>query len=344
LLSTRVEKVEIFASLPFETLPPPPYRPGVGRWLTRVGAATIGASLLAPSIILVAYGPGPETDPDGAGAVILLIVVTLLSFALGLFGVSLIGRGRRLQAFPALELMRRDRRAPVLFLRSFDDDDLIDPTPRMIPLGDFFPRRYEESLAQALQKLGPMVTIGRPGDKLALLGGGRLCVPDHAWKQAVEYLRAHASVVVLMVGRSQGLWWEITSSLATVPIDRLLFFFPYVEEAKRRQSLAQRFLGYRPASMPLLTGAYRRMEEERERRYALFRERLQPLVSKPLPLTLGDAQFLDFMADGRPRFMTRVRPWWWPAAILTPSMRRMLTNNARTLEPFLLKLGRGEHS
>ena len=88
----------------------------------------------------------------------------------------MIGRGRRMRALPALELLHRDRRAPVLFMRSFEDDDLVDPTPRMIPLGDMFPRRYEESLVEPLHAIGPMISIGRPGNKLALPGGAPLVV------------------------------------------------------------------------------------------------------------------------------------------------------------------------
>jgi hypothetical protein len=324
------------ASLPFDTLPPLPYNPRLGRALTRAGGATLVVSLL-PWVIVVAVGAGYRMNSDDVGSVAFLIVATLISLMIWLVGVALIGRGRRLQSCPALQLMQRDPRRPILFLRSFDDDDLFDPTPRMIPLGDYFPRRYEESLAQALRTIGPMITIGRPGDELALLGGARLCVPDHAWKTAVEYLRNRASVVVLMIGRSQGLWWEITSSLESVPIERLLCFFPYVEETKRRRSFMQRFLYYHPAEMPLFKGAYRRMELEREKRYALFQERVQPLLAKSLALRLDNAQFVDFLPDGTPRVLQSVRPWWWPLAIFTPSMRRMLTNNERTLQPFLEK-------
>jgi hypothetical protein len=327
------------AAFPFETVPPPPYNPSLGRWLTLVGAAIVVISLLLPALAWhAAYGPFLQINADDPNAIVLVAWIPLVSFAFCLFGVSfgvsLIGRGRRLQAPPALELLRRDRRAPVLFLRFFDDDDLIDPAPRMVPLGDLFPRRYEESLALALKGIGPMITIGRPGDTLAMLGGGRVCVPDHVWKDAVDYLRARASAIVLVVGRSQGIWWEITSSLESVPVERLLFFFPYVEETKRRRSFVQRALHFRPANLPLWRGAYRRMEQERAKRYAAFRERMPPLVARALPPTLDDSQFIDFIEDGTPRVLKRVRPWWWPVAVLVPSMRRMLADHRRTLQPF----------
>jgi hypothetical protein len=332
--------VSDLTELPFDTLPPPPYRPGTGRSLTVVGALFILTSLGLPASLFLYAASGPDlelnpNDPAGLGVV---VFAALLSFTLVIVGALLIARGRQLRALPAQVLLAHDRREPILFLRSFDDDDLIDPTPRMVPLGDYFPRRYEESLAAALQAVGPMITIGRPGDQFELLGAGRLFVPDHAWKAAVAYLQARAAIVVLMVGRSEGIWWEITSSLTDIPRERLLFFFPYIEEAKKRRSVWQRLFFFHPANLPLSSRTYRRMELEREQRYALFRERVQPQLPGPLPGTLGSALFIDFQADGTPRALRTVRPWWWLVAIMTPSVRRMLVDYRRSLVPFVAKL------
>ena len=70
-------------------------------------------------------------------------VLTLLIAApsvLGLFGGTwVISVGRRMRAIPAETPVKEGDHPPILFLRSFDDDDLVDPTPGMIPIGDFFP-------------------------------------------------------------------------------------------------------------------------------------------------------------------------------------------------------------
>jgi hypothetical protein len=123
-----------------------------------------------------------------------------------------------------------------------------------------------------------------------------------------------------------------------VPRQRLLFFFPYVEEAARRRSLWQRFFHYRPANAPLVRQPFLRMEQERQARFALFRERMQPHLLQPLPETIEHALFIDFQPNGHPRALITARPWWSPLGILTPSVKRMLSNMERTLLPFVEKL------
>ena len=226
----------------------------------------------------------------------------------------------------------------MLYLRSFDDDDLVDPTPRMIPLGDYFPYRYEETLCDALSPIAPAVSIGRPGNKVAQLGGSRLFVPDNAWQQAVSYLRARAAAVVLVIGRTEGLWWEVETSMREVPRERLLFFFPFVEQAARRRGVWQRIFKIHPSRMPFSSSAFQRMQAEREARYDLFRARVQPFCETPLPASLGDSQFVDFTADGCPRLLPRVRPWSWWMFGFTPSTARMVIDLRRTLQPFVDKL------
>lgn len=316
--------------LPFETLPGPLRRQGLGSLVVGVGVAMVILGLFAPTAALVML------DSGGDGA---LVIVLAFLFIAGLYGgVQLIAHGRRMRAIPAEQQLAATERPPVLFLRSFDDDDLLDPTPRMIPLGDFFPRRYEESLVQPLEGVGPMVSIGRPGNRLPMLGGARLFVSDRHWQEAVNHLREHAAAVVLMIGRTEGLWWEIESSIRSVAPEKLLFFFPYVEESKRRQSLMQRFLGYRPAEVPLSRKAYRRMEQEREARYHEFRKRVQPLLSAELPAELGSSQFIDIDSKGQIRVLQTRRPWWQALTFATPSLRMMSMNLRRTLDPFVRKI------
>ncbi len=326
---------------PFETSPPPAHRPSKGRRFIVLGSLIMVAATLAPTIAAYALDLSYRSEDE---LLPLILLGSLVVYAAFLWGVRLISIGRRMRAPPAQDVLGADPRGPVLFLRSFEDDDLIDPTPLMVPMGDMFQRRYEETLCKPLSTIGPVISVGRPGNELPMLGGARLFVPHHAWKSAVEFLRGQAAGVILMVGRTEGVWWEITSSIQSVPLERILFFFPYVENARLRRSVWQRLLHFIPARMPLSTKAYRRMEAERQARYALFRERVQPLLPAPLPEELGRSQFIDFLPDGTPRRLGTVRPWWWPIAVMAPSTAKMAINLRRTLAPFVSKIAGVESS
>jgi len=65
-------------------------------------------------------------------------------------------RGQKLRAPRALEVLASDERAPVVLLRSFDDDDLIDPSPSYnVWFAYHVARRYEDHLVKALRPIGP---------------------------------------------------------------------------------------------------------------------------------------------------------------------------------------------
>ena len=325
-------------NLPFETIPGPQPRPGLAPWLALIGWIAIIASVAVPMVVLHIMGVGDSVDPFEPrlyGWYLVFAVILVVGF---FGGVWLVALARRLRVRPADTVLAEASRPLVLFLRSFDDDDLIDPTPRIIPLGDFFPYRYEESLCAALEPVAPAVSIGRPGNKIAQLGGARFFVPDRAWRDAVGYLRRRAAVVVLVIGRTEGLWWEVETSMQQVPPERILFFFPFVEHAERRRNVWQRVFKFHPSRMPFSSRAFARMEAERQARYALFRERVQPFCSAPLPAALGTSQFVDFKSDGTPRALPRVRPRTWWVYGLTPSTARMVIDLPRTLKPFIDKL------
>lgn len=77
----------------------------------------------------------------------------------------------------------------------------MDPCPMAI-----IPNRYEESSGNTLEKLNPVVAIGRPRDTLDFSGAARFYVSDDHWQQAVLYFMKHTSAVVYIVGETRGLW------------------------------------------------------------------------------------------------------------------------------------------
>ena len=89
--------------------------------------------------------------------------------------------------------------APVLYLRSFTDDEAAG-------------RRYgklteEEQLAKALAWFGPLLAVGHPGERLPHVGAQRIYLADDVWQPRVTELMKTASLVVIRTGSSQGFRW-----------------------------------------------------------------------------------------------------------------------------------------
>jgi len=265
-------------------------------------AATLAAVFVLPATLLL--------DPQIFRTLIWMLVAVPGVVALPI-GAQVVIYGRRMRARDALSVLSIDPRPPVLYLRSFDDEDLPDPTFRSpfhlenLP-NPFIPQRYEERLVPVLRRIGPVISIGRPGERRAELGAARLYVRDDDWQAAVRYLAADAAALVIVVGRSHSLWWEIDLVLAHVRRERLLFFFPYVDESKARRRFWRKYYEIIPSVIPRSIG--QRSEEERQARYRLFRERLEQKVSGRWPEELGGAQFLDFSDPESPRLLATKRP------------------------------------
>lgn len=93
-------------------------------------------NFVGPALVASLIDNGFDVADDDFGLIHFIIFIPIL---LGLyFGLWQIVQGRRMSFMPATVLLAEGERPPVLYLRSFDDDDLIDPMPPMVPLGDLF--------------------------------------------------------------------------------------------------------------------------------------------------------------------------------------------------------------
>lgn len=131
---------------------------------------------------------------------------------------------RRLRARLDLATQADDQRAPVVYLRSFDVDRRLSRRP--LAIGRVLASRTEEEqLVVALRESGPVVALGRPGERLPRLGAERVYVEDADWRQQVLSWFARAALVVIHVPAkpTEGLTWEVEHVLGTVALDRLVF-------------------------------------------------------------------------------------------------------------------------
>jgi hypothetical protein len=215
--------------------------------------------------------------PGGSAKIVLGIAV----FLAALLAFPLHFLANKLGAASAVDVLRDDARSPVLFLRGFsaDRDDFLSRwIKRPAALAGW--RKddgvtHEEKLVHALRSIGPVVAIGRPGEKWPTLGAARLYVADAHWRETVQRLASEAALTVIQLGDSPGLWWEVEHAIETLPPERLLLYLPTATEGKAEEA------------------------------YQAFRLRAKAMHPQDLPPSCGDAAFIAFDRAWRAIFLRR---------------------------------------
>ncbi|MEV0375165.1 transferase [Streptomyces sp. NPDC050636] len=134
-------------------------------------------------------------------------------------GVLTLRYTRPRSARGAAQALLADGRRPVLYLRSFDDDD----TTNQVDDGAVVNiHSREEQLAGALGAVGPVIAVGKPRETLPQLGAARFYLPLDDWQPAVLRLMELSQLIVLRLGLGDGLWWEVEQARATQPARKLV--------------------------------------------------------------------------------------------------------------------------
>ncbi|GAB7028942.1 transferase [Streptomyces sp. NPDC021749] len=123
----------------------------------------------------------------------------------------------------AAQALLADGRKPVLYLRSFADDDTAASVDDGAPINL---HSREEQLAAALSAFGPVIAVGKPGEPLPRLGAARFYLPPDDWQPGVLRLMELSQLIVLGLGSGEGLWWEVERARATQPARKLVLLAP----------------------------------------------------------------------------------------------------------------------
>lgn len=133
----------------------------------------------------------------------------------------------------AAELRAKDPRPPVLILREFSDDALG---------AKFNPARsFEHFFTRELDRIGPTISVGRPGERLAPLGAARDYLDTHDWKSVVGTMIDDAAVVAFLLGDSENLLWEFRRTVETRGKGRALVIVPPLQDRTEVQLRWARF-------------------------------------------------------------------------------------------------------
>jgi hypothetical protein len=156
------------------------------------------------------------------------------AFGLGYWTVR---RGKRLIATRADMLMSTDRRPPILYLRSFNDEDQ-DKGPSWFfrassPAGrdlaystTAWGSREQDALSAIFSEVGPYIAIGEPRERVPELCAARMYLPGDEWQTKVRELAEQARLIIVRVGQSGGLRWEISELVRQGAPTKLLLVLP----------------------------------------------------------------------------------------------------------------------
>lgn len=111
------------------------------------------------------------------------------------------------------EEQSRDRRAPTLYLRSFQDDGS-DTEPY-----------FENMISAEARRIGPFVAIGAPGRR-PVRGASRAYYEATDWQNAVRRWIADCQIAVVVAHWTGGLAWELETLLQNGNEQKLVLLFP----------------------------------------------------------------------------------------------------------------------
>ncbi|WP_447985845.1 hypothetical protein [Nitrospira sp. Nam74] len=176
------------------------------------------------------------TGQETVQEVFLTIMITVAGKLILCFG--LLGASKRLRQWVQKDIMLsldelrlEDQRTPVLFLRSFSDDQLsLKATKAPFLLRFVDPGGITMNLEQMLVKncdhIGPVISIGKPSDRIPPLGAARTYVEDESWREVAASLIQDSAFIIVGVAPSQGLAWEIKEIQRQNVLKKTLFLVP----------------------------------------------------------------------------------------------------------------------
>jgi hypothetical protein len=242
--------------------------------------------------------------PEGTPQLVLMLPGLLL--VVGGMRIVRVGRRNLVTTYAAEE--PHAFRDTILYLRPFAADAApirLPPNPMaaMFPLLDGRSRallrftvhdvvRYEELLSYAFRRVGTLIAIGDPRESLPLLGATRVyagaaspsdSAGEAGWKAEVRRQIERARLVLLHIGDTENLRWEIERAVASAQPDRVvLCVAPIGKETWKSRTMS------------------RALRAQVHYAWTQFRQAHENAFPLGLPESIGDARFVRFRADWTP--------------------------------------------
>jgi hypothetical protein len=224
----------------------------VDQVLSRLAKRAGVAAVQATHIKRINTPRGLAMGAAGALVLLLLIVVPtpsnkiLADFMLRmnqqvtLLGFFLLLRARRYFQTDADSLLAVDQRPPILFLRSFEDDEKQRYGGSDKAFLDF---SLETRLCNHFSRFGPFVAIGSPKETVPQLGAARVLLSDNEWQPRILTWMQQAQLVIMYSGKTHWVNWELRKLLENGCATRLILMVPEIKawrRSKRSQDISAR--------------------------------------------------------------------------------------------------------
>jgi len=154
---------------------------------------------------------------------------------------------RRSAVGSARVVMKNDTRPPVLYLRSFKDDEKLARATAFCSI--------EQEMCLALSEIGPVIAMAEP-DKPDPVdqGAARLRIPPDDWQQKVSEEMSKAALVLMRTGESDGLWWELSEAPKRVKPQQLVLLLP-AENPQLYEKFRDKARAWLPVELPKFESA-----------------------------------------------------------------------------------------
>ena len=281
-------------------------------------------AVVAPNIVQsLLFDPtlSPVASPETA----LRIAAILAVFYGGFAFITAINRlGRRVRWTAAAVRTRNLGNPVVLYLRDFTDDARLVAAGDVIshPANEIFSFRsrvpYEEVIGRELGRNGSVLAIAEPGSPRIFLplGASRKWISDREWHNAVLHQMSHAVLIIIAVGATEGLLWEVTTATQKGLLDKIILLMPPDKDDALRMRWAATVNAIRAAGGPALdlafdpacllamqvsaTGPRRVMVSDRRDEYS-YSAALDIALTSPATATITAAWITAQMTKNAPR-------------------------------------------
>ena len=172
----------------------------------------------------------------------IMLIISLIPTILYCFYMA-----RRIKSSSLTQAISMDNRPPVLYLRPFiqEEEAFIEATfTEMDLLSYFFSKMgitLEKYFIDDLSKsIGPFIALGNPEDYTTPEGAARKYASDKDWIDQFRHLSLQAVCILMEVGHSENLQWEL-ESLKKYSLQEKLFI---ITRPKKKKGWRRNFLFY----------------------------------------------------------------------------------------------------